>query len=247
MKVAVFGAKGRMGGEACRAIEAECDLEVVAQIDLGDRRELALGADMAIDFTHPDAVVDNVAWCITNGLPVVVGTSGFTPERLDMLRELLGANPATGVLVVPNFSIGAVLMMHFSAGAAPYFESVEIIETHHTMKADAPSGTAAITARLVAASREAAGVGDMVDSTTHEAPGARGTEIAGVRVHSLRLPGLIAQQEVRLTSSGETLAIVNDARSRACYAPGIVAALRWIGDRKGLTVGLDTVLGLARS
>ncbi len=245
MKIAVFGANGRMGSQVCLAVAEQPDLELIAGIDLGDDRQEAEGADVVIDFTHPDSVMDNIGWCLSRDINVVVGTTGFTSDRLDQIRALLGPDPSTGVLVAPNFSIGAVLMMHFSAVAAPYFESVEIIESHHPQKADAPSGTAATTARMVAAARQAAQAGAMPDATTHESPGARGTLVDDVHVHSLRMSGLVAQQEVRLSSAGETLSIINDARSRGCYMPGIIQAVRWIPAHPGLTVGLATVLGLA--
>ena len=246
MKIAVFGARGRMGTEVCQAVEAAEDLELVAGIDAGDPRTPALTADVIVDFTHPSAVLDNLTWAIGHGRHVVVGTTGFTPERLDQVRAMVEQAPATGVVIAPNFAIGAVLMMHFAAQAAPYFDSVEIIEAHHTGKADAPSGTAETTARLVAEARAAAGLGPVPDATTRERAGARGTAVDGIHVHSIRLPGLIANQEVRLASAGETLTIVNDARARACYMPGVLAAVRWVPDHPGLTVGLETVLGLRR-
>jgi len=246
MKIAVFGSNGRMGMEVCRAVSDEESLELVAGIDVGDSRDGALGADVAVDFTHPDSVMDNISWCVQHGIGAVVGTTGFTPERLDQVRSMLGETRGVGVLIAPNFAIGAVLMMYFSEVAAPYFDSVEILEAHHTGKADAPSGTAATTARLVAQAREKAAAGAMPDATTHEVPGARGATISGVHVHSLRLPGLIAQQEVRLTSSGETLTIVNDARSRSCYMPGVLRGIRWVGSHPGLTVGLEPVLGISK-
>jgi 4-hydroxy-tetrahydrodipicolinate reductase len=244
MKVAVFGANGRMGSQVCAAVGQQPDMALVARIDLGDPREAALGAEVVIDFTHPDAVLDNLAFCVRHQIHAVVGTTGFSPERLEQVRGLLGADPRCGVVIAPNFAIGAVVMMHVAALAAPYFESVEIIEAHHPGKADAPSGTAGLTARLVAQARARAGSAPMPDATTVETPGARGAVIDQVRVHSLRLSGLIAQQEVRLTSAGETLAIVNDARSRACYMPGVLTAARWVPHHLGLTVGLDAVLGL---
>jgi len=244
MKIAVFGSSGRMGMEVCRAVTNEPGLELVAGIDVGDSRDAALGADAAVDFTHPDSVLDNISWCVQHGISTVVGTTGFTPERLDSVRDMLGPDPTVGVLIAPNFAIGAVLMMYFSKVAAPYFEAAEIIEAHHTGKVDAPSGTAANTAQMVAEAREQAGAGLMPDATTREVDGARGAEIAGVHVHSVRLPGLIAQQEVRLASSGETLTIVNDARSRSCYMPGVLRGIQWVSTHKGLTVGLEPVLGI---
>jgi 4-hydroxy-tetrahydrodipicolinate reductase len=245
LRIVVFGANGRMGTEVCQTLAGQADCQIVAAIDLGDPKDDLVEADVAIDFTHPDAVMDNIAWCLDRGINAVVGTTGFTPERLDQVIAMLGPNPSAGVLIAPNFSIGAVLMMHFATVAAPYFESVEIIEAHHTAKADAPSGTAATTASMVAAARAAAATPAMTDATTHERPGARGAQIDGVRVHSLRLPGVIAQQEVRLASTGETLTIVNDARSRASYMPGVLQGVHWIVNHPGLTVGLETVLGIS--
>lgn len=244
MKIAVFGVNGRMGTQVCEAVTEADGLSLVAGIDIGDPREPALAADVAVDFTHPDSVMDNLSWCIEHGIGAVVGTTGFTPQRLDQVRAMLGPEPTVGVLIAPNFSIGAVLMMYFSQMAAPYFDSVEIIEAHHTAKADAPSGTAATTARMVAEARAQAGSAPMPDATTHAVEGARGAEIDGVRVHSVRLPGLIAQQEVRLASSGETLTVINDARSRACYMPGVLRGIQWVGLHPGLTVGLEPVLGI---
>lgn len=245
MRIAVFGANGRMGSETCRAVSETADLDLIAGIDIGDSRDPALEANVAVDFTHPDSVMDNIAWCIENKIGVVVGTTGFTPDRLEQVRSVLGDNSPVGVLIAANFSIGAVLMMHFAAKAAPHFESVEIIEAHHAGKVDAPSGTAATTARMVASARLAAAAPGMPDATAKLLDGARGAQIDGVRVHSLRLPGLIALQEVRLTSSGETLAIVSDARSRSCFMPGVLLGIRWVGSHRGLTIGLEPVLGLS--
>jgi len=244
MKIAVFGACGRMGAETCQTVNQADDLELIAGIDLGDSRDAAHDADVVVDFTHPDSVMDNIQWCIDNGISIVVGTTGFTPHRLDQVRAMLGPKAKTGVLIAPNFSIGAILMMHFSALAAPHFDSVEIIESHHPGKADAPSGTAATTARLVDQARTAAARPPMPDATSHEVPGARGAQIHGVRVHSLRLPGIIAQQEVRLTSPGETLSIICDARSRSSFMPGVVQGIWWVTTHPGLTVGLEPVLGI---
>ena len=246
MRIAVFGANGRMGTQTCQAVSEAADLDLVAGIDIGDPRDPALKAEVAVDFTHPDAVMDNIAWCVDNGISVVVGTTGFTSERIDQVRGMLEAEASLGVLIAANFSIGAVLMMNFAAKAAGYFESVEIIEAHHAAKVDAPSGTAAATARLVASARQAAAAPAMPDATKQAIDGARGATIDGVQVHSLRLPGLIAQQEVRLTSAGETLSIVSDARSRSCFMPGVLLGIRWVGAHPGLTLGLEPVLGLSR-
>jgi len=244
MKVVVFGARGRMGTAVCEAVADAPDLELVAGIDIGDPRDAAVPAQVGVDFTHPDAVLDNIAWCLGHGIHAVVGTTGFTPERLDQVRAMLVDRPGLGVVIAPNFAIGAVLMMRFAAQAAPYFESVEIIEAHHPGKADAPSGTAETTARLIADARAAAKAAPIPDATTRERAGARGAEVDGVRVHSVRLPGLIAMQEVRLASAGETLSIVDDARTRSSYLPGVLHAVRWIPEHPGLTVGLESVLDL---
>ncbi|MDR1806996.1 MAG: 4-hydroxy-tetrahydrodipicolinate reductase [Propionibacteriaceae bacterium] len=245
MKVAVFGARGRMGQEVCRAVTAAADLELVAGIDLGDARESALAADVVVDFTHPDAVMDNLRWAIGHGRHAVVGTTGFTEERLAELRGLLADQPGVGVLVAANYAIGAVLLMHFAAVAAPYFDSAEVIEFHHPQKADAPSGTARTTAELIAAARRAAGCAPMPDATTLELPGARGAVVDGVRVHALRLSGLVATEEVHLTSGGETLVLRDDTRDRTSFMPGVLAGIHWIPDHPGLTVGLGQVLGIA--
>jgi 4-hydroxy-tetrahydrodipicolinate reductase len=244
LKVAVLGSRGRMGAEVCRAIEAAEGLTLVAAIDLGDDRTPALPAEVAVDFTHPDAVLDNLSWCIEHGIHAVVGTTGFTEEKLDRLRDMLAARPEVGVLVAANFSVGAVLMMHFAEQAARFYESVEIVELHHPDKADAPSGTAAATARRVAAARVAAQLPAPPDATAEELPGARGAEVDGIRVHGIRLRGLVAHQEVLFGSAGETLTIRHDSLDRVSFMPGVIAAVRAIGARPGLTLGIDGVLGL---
>ena len=244
LKVAVLGARGRMGAEVCRAVEAAADLELVAALDAGDDRGPAAAADVAVDFTHPDAVMGNLEWCLAHGVGVVVGTTGFTPERLDRVNELLGHHPQVGVLVAANFSVGAVLMMHFAEQAAAFYESVEIIELHHPGKADAPSGTAAATAARVAAARAAAGLDAPPDATSSGLEGARGAKADGIAVHSVRLRGLVAHQEVLLGSEGETLTIRHDSLDRVSFMPGVLAAVRALPQRPGLTVGIDSVLGL---
>jgi 4-hydroxy-tetrahydrodipicolinate reductase len=235
-----------MGGQTCQAVDAADGLELVARLDRGDGldRLAEAGADVAVDFTRPDAVMDNVHWCVEHGRHAVVGTSGFDEERLDHVREWLRDAPDVGVLIVPNFSIGAVLMTRFAAAAARFFESVEIIELHHPDKADAPSGTARRTAEVVAVVRSEAGLPAMPDATTDELGGARGADVDGVRVHSVRLRGLLAHQEVLLGGRGETLTIRHDSTHRESFMPGVVAAIRAVRDRPGLTVGLDQVLGL---
>ena len=244
IRVAVFGARGRMGAEVCRAVEAADGLEVVAALDLGDDRVPAEHADVAVDFTHPDAVLDNVMWCIEHGLHAVVGTTGVTDDRLDQIRGLLATRPGVGVLVAANFSIGAVLMMHFAAQAAAFYESVEIVELHHPNKADAPSGTAAATARRIAAGRTAAGMPAPPDATVQALPGARGAEVDGIRVHGVRLRGLVAHQEVLFGAEGETLTIRHDSLDRVSFMPGVIAGIRAVGSRPGLTVGIEPVLGI---
>jgi 4-hydroxy-tetrahydrodipicolinate reductase len=244
IKVAVFGARGRMGSEVCRAVQAAEGLELVAAIDLGDDREPAKAATVAVDFTHPDVVLDNLTWCIEHGIHVVVGTTGFTDQRLDELRALLARQSGVGVLVAPNFSIGAVLMMHFAAQAAAFYESAEVIELHHPDKADAPSGTAAATARRIAAARAAANLPEPPDATVQELAGARGAQVDGIRVHGVRLRGLVAHQEVLFGAEGETLTIRHDSLDRVSFMPGVIAGIRGVTSRPGLTVGIESVLGI---
>lgn len=246
LKVGVLGALGRVGREVCTAVEAAADLELVARIDAGD--DLAAlestGARAVVDFTHPDVVMDNLTWCITHGIHAVVGTTGFDDERLDTVRGLLDERPEVGVLIAPNFSIGAILMMRFAAEAARFYESVEIVELHHPDKADAPSGTARRTARLVADARRAAGMAPVPDATSSTLDGARGADVDGIRVHAVRLRGLVAHQEVFLGAPGETLTIRHDSLDRTSFTPGVLLGLRETGRRPGLTVGLEALLEL---
>ena len=241
IKVAVLGAKGRMGSEVVRAVTAADDMEVVAEYDVGDTLDLS-GADVVVDFTHPDAVMDNLQACIDAGVHAVVGTTGFDDARLDQLRSWLAEAPSVGVLVAPNFGVAAVLMMQFAAQAARFFDSVEIVELHHPRKADAPSGTARRTAELIADAR--AGMDPMPDATTSALDGARGADVSGVRVHAVRLAGLVAHQEVLLGGGGETLTIRHDSYDRASFMPGVLLGVRSIADRPGLTVGLEALLDL---
>lgn len=244
VKVAVFGARGRMGAEVCRAVEAAGGLELAAGIDAGEDRTPAESADVVVDFTQPDAVMDNLAWCIEHGIHAVVGTTGFTDERLDQLRSQLRGHDV-GIVVAANFSIGAILMMHFAEQAAAFYESVEIIELHHPNKADAPSGTAATTARKIAAARSAAALPAPPDATVQELPGARGADVDGIRVHGVRLRGLIAHQEVLFGAEGETLTLRHDSLDRVSFMPGVLAAVRAVGSRPGLTIGIEGILGIA--
>jgi 4-hydroxy-tetrahydrodipicolinate reductase len=219
-------------------------MELVARIDAGDDPDelVRAGVQAVVDFTHPDVVMDNLELCVDHGIHAVVGTTGFDQARLRQLREWLAASPQTGVLVAPNFSVGAVLMMRFAVEAARFFESVEIVELHHPDKADAPSGTARRTAELVAAARREAGLGPMPDATSTQLDGARGADVEGVRVHGLRIRGLVAHQEVILGAPGETLTIRHDSLDRVSFTPGVLLALRAIGDHPGLTVGLEHFL-----
>jgi 4-hydroxy-tetrahydrodipicolinate reductase len=253
-KVGVLGANGRMGSLVGQTIRATDDLDLAAEVDVGDPRDSLTGCDVIVDFTSPAAVMDNLRWCVRNRKNVVIGTSGFDAVRLadvgDLLRRAaaestLPAQLRPRVFVVPNFSIGAVLMMKFAERAASFFESAEIIELHHAGKVDAPSGTAARTAAMIDAARSAAGLGPAPDATTTEVPGARGAVIEGVHVHSVRLAGLIAHQEVLLGGHGETLTIRHDSLDRASFMPGVLRAVRGIGSLPpGLTVGLEHLLGL---
>jgi 4-hydroxy-tetrahydrodipicolinate reductase len=244
VKVGVLGARGRVGAELCRAVEAADDLELVAAVDAGDDREPLRAAEVAIDFTHPDAVMDNLHWLVQHGVHAVVGTTGFDEDRLQTVRGWLAERPGTNVLIAPNFAVGAVLMMHFAQKAAPFFDSVEVVELHHPNKADAPSGTARRTAELASAAREKAGVGRSPDATTTALDGARGAYVGGVHVHAVRLAGLIAHQEVLLGGHGETLTIRHDSLSRESFSPGVLLGVRRVGELPGLTVGLESLLGL---
>jgi 4-hydroxy-tetrahydrodipicolinate reductase len=233
-----------MGVEVCRAVEAADDMELVAMVDQGDWLFNAsdAGAQVLVDFTNPDVVMDHIHWSVDQGINMVVGTSGFTETRLERIRGWLAVKPGVGVMIAPNFAVGAVLMMEFAARAARFFESVEIIEMHHPNKVDAPSGTASRTAAIVGEVRAARAMGAMPDATKDEAAGARGAEIDGVRVHSVRASGLVAHQEVLFGTAGETLTIRHDSYERASFMPGVLMAVRAIVDRPGLTIGLESLL-----
>jgi len=245
--VGVLGARGRMGQQVCKAVDAAPDLDLVAMVDAGDWlfSVADAGAQVLVDFTHPDVVMDNIRFAIDQGIHAVVGTTGITPERLATIREWLVDAPGVGVLVAPNFAIGAVLSMKFAELAAQYYESAEVIELHHAGKADAPSGTAVRTAELIAAARSAAGVGPVPDVTTQALDGARGADVDGIRVHSLRVSGLVAHQEILFGTEGETLTIRHDALHRSSFMPGVLLSIRGVAERPGLTVGLESLLGLS--
>jgi 4-hydroxy-tetrahydrodipicolinate reductase len=244
VKVGVLGAGGRVGSAVARAVESADDLELVARVGSGDPVDALADAEVVVDFTRPDVVMDNLRWCVSHGLHCVVGTTGFDDERLGALRDALAAAPGVGILVAPNFSIGAILMMRFAVQAAPFYESVEIVELHHPDKADAPSGTARRTASLVAAARRDAGKGAVPDATTTSLAGARGADVQGIHVHSVRARGLVAHQEVLLGGPGETLTIRHDSMDRESFAPGVLLAVRTISQHPGLTVGLESFLDL---
>ena len=242
IRVGVVGVRGRMGAEVESAVSAAQDMECVAGIDLGDNFSVVIdaGAQVIVDFSTPDAVMQTLKSSITAGIHAVVGTTGFDDDRLATVRGWCAEHPGVGVLIAPNFGIGAVLMMKFAVMAAPFFESVEIIELHHPGKVDAPSGTATHTARLVAQAR--AGMAPQPDATIHEQQGARGALVDGIPVHSVRSRGLVAHQEVILGGPGETLTIRHDSLDRSSFMPGVLLGVRAVGNNPGLTVGLANYL-----
>ncbi|ORJ57387.1 4-hydroxy-tetrahydrodipicolinate reductase [Mycobacterium simiae] len=244
MRVAVLGAKGKVGSAMVTGVRAADDLTLSAEVDAGDPMSLLTEAstEVVIDFTHPDVVMANLEFLIANGIHAVVGTTGFTAERLQQVEEWLAGSPATSVLIAPNFAIGAVLSMHFAKQAAPFFESAEVVELHHPHKADAPSGTATRTAKLIAESRK--GLPPNPDATSTGLPGARGADVEGIPVHSVRLAGLVAHQEVLFGTEGETLTIRHDSLDRTSFVPGVLLAVRRVRERPGLTVGLEPLLNL---
>ena len=246
IRVGVLGSDGKVGRTMVEAVEAADDLELVAAVDRDDPidRLVDAKAQVVIDFTHPDVVMGNLEYVIANGIHAVVGTTGFDDARIDTVRSWLEASPDTGVLIAPNFAIGAVLSMRFAEQAARFFESVEIVELHHPNKADAPSGTAARTARLIGEARKAAGLGAGPDATSTGIEGARGAIVDDVHVHSVRLRGLVAHQEVLLGTMGETLSIRHDSIDRTSFVPGVLLAVRSIDGMTGLTVGLEPLLDL---
>lgn len=244
MRVAVLGSKGRVGATMVQAVHDADDLTLSAEVDVGDPLSLLADGDteVVIDFTHPDVVMDNLKFVIENGIHAVVGTTGFDDKKLGQIRSWLTVRPDVGVLVAPNFAIGAVLSMHFAQQAARFFESVEVIELHHPHKADAPSGTAVRTARLIAEARK--DLPPNPDATSSGLPGARGADIDGIPVHSVRLAGLVAHQEVLFGTQGETLTIRHDSLDRSSFVPGVLLAVRHVKEHPGLTVGIEPLLDL---
>ncbi|MFD7748883.1 4-hydroxy-tetrahydrodipicolinate reductase [Streptomyces sp. NPDC059698] len=246
LRVAVLGARGRIGSEAVRAVEAADDLELVAALGRGDKLEALAdaGAQVAVELTTPASVMGNLDFCVRHGIHAVVGTTGWTDERLAQLTTWLDGSSGTGVLIAPNFSIGAVLTMKFAERAARYFESVEVVELHHPNKVDAPSGTATRTAQLIAAARAEAGSAPQPDATATALDGARGADVDGVPVHAIRLRGLLAHQEVLLGGEGETLTIRHDSLHHSSFMPGILLGVRRVVTTPGLTFGLEHFLDL---
>ena len=244
IKVGVLGARGRMGAEVVAAVEAAADCQLVAALDLGDSLDqlISSGAQVVVDFTTPDSVMANLEFLITHKIHAVVGTTGFDDARMAKLKSLSSAHPEVGILIAPNFAIGAVLMMEFATKAAKYFESAEIIELHHPNKVDAPSGTAARTADLISKARKSAGLAAMPDATTTSLDGARGALVGEVPVHSVRLRGLIAHQEVLFGGLGETLSIRHDSLDRAGFMPGVLLGIRSVISRPGVTFGLENFM-----
>lgn len=244
INVSVLGAKGRMGAEVVNAVEAEAGMSLIAALDMGDSLDqlISSGTQVVVDFTTPDAVMGNLEFLINNGFNVVVGTTGFDAIKLATVERLLSQNPSVGVLIAPNFAIGAVLMMEFATKAARYFESAEIIELHHPDKVDAPSGTASRTAHLMSQARIDAGLDAMPDATTSALVGARGSKVGDIPIHSVRARGLVAHQEVIFGGLGETLTIRHDSIDRAGFMPGVLLGIRNVITRPGLTHGLDKLM-----
>jgi 4-hydroxy-tetrahydrodipicolinate reductase len=244
MRVAVLGSKGKVGMTMVQAVQAAEDLTLSAEVDAGDPLSLLTDnkTEVVIDFTHPDVVMANLEFLIDSGIHAVVGTTGFTDERLQQVRSWLAARSGVSVLIAPNFAIGAVLSMHFAQQAAPFFESVEVIELHHPQKADAPSGTATRTAALIAEARK--DLPPNPDATSTSLPGARGADVDGVPVHSVRLAGLVAHQEVLFGTLGETLTIRHDSIDRTSFVPGVLLAVRRVAEYPGLTIGIESLLNL---
>ena len=244
IKVAVLGAKGRMGATTVNAINEAKDLGLVAALDIGDSLDLLVssGVQVVVDFTQPDSVMANLEFAINHGISVVVGTTGFDTEKLSKVNEWLTKNPKVGALIAPNFGLGAVLMMEFAAKASKYFDSVEIVELHHPNKVDAPSGTAARTAELITEARHSVNKAPMPDATATGLQGARGVKVGDVPIHSVRLRGLVAHQEVILGDLGETLTIRHDSIDRTGFMPGVLLGIRKVIETPGLTFGLEHFL-----
>ena len=246
LNVGVLGAKGRVGTAVVAGVNKAEDLELVAEVDRGDSLDVLVehGADVIVDFTTPSSVMENLKFCIANGIHCVVGTTGFDDERYAQVREWLAEHPEVGVLIAPNFAISAVLTMAFARQAAPFFESAEVVELHHPNKLDAPSGTAVKTAQGIAESRKEAGMEPMPDATEQQLDGARGADVDGVKVHAVRMQGMVAHEEVIFGTLDQSLTIRQDSYGRDSFVPGVLTGVRKVADHPGLTIGLDTYLGL---
>ncbi|AIT61320.1 4-hydroxy-tetrahydrodipicolinate reductase [Corynebacterium doosanense] len=246
IKVGVIGARGRVGSAVVDGVNAAEDLELVAEVDQDDSLELLTenGAEVIVDFTTPGSVMDNLEFCINHGIHAVVGTTGFDDERYGQVREWCEEKPSVGVLIAPNFAISAVLTMAFARQAAPFFESAEVVEYHHPHKLDAPSGTAVKTAQGIAEARRDAGMDAIPDATEQALEGSRGTDVDGVKVHAVRMTGMVAHEEVIFGTQDQSLTIRQDSYGRTSFVPGVLTGVRQVADRPGLTIGLDSYLGL---
>lgn len=244
IRVGVIGAKGRVGSAVCEGVEAADDLELVARVDHGDDLQVLVDneAQVVVDFTTPGVVMDNLEFCVSHGIHAVVGTTGFDDERLTQVRQWSEAEGAGHVLIAPNFAISAVLAMNFARQAARFFDSAEVVEYHHPNKLDAPSGTAIHTAQGIAAAREEAGLGPIPDATEQTLEGARGAGVDGVRVHGVRMTGMVAHEDIIFGAQGQTLTIRQDSYDRTSFVPGVLVGVRGIASHEGLTVGLDSYL-----
>ena len=246
IKVAVLGAAGRVGSAVVAGVEKADDLQLAAEVNSGDSLQVLVdeGVDVIVDFTTPNAVMDNLEFCINNGIHCVVGTTGFDDERYQKARDWCAANEGVGVLIAPNFAISAVLTMAFARQAAPFFESAEVVEFHHPNKLDAPSGTAVKTAQGIADARKEAGLSDMPDATEQALDGSRGANVDGVPVHAVRMQGMVAHEEVIFGTTEQSLTIRQDSYGRESFVPGVLTGVREVANRPGLTIGLDAYLGL---
>ena len=246
IKVGVVGAAGRVGTAVVDGVEAADDLELVATVDKDDALQTLVdnGAEVIVDFTTPSAVMGTLDFCVTNGIHCVVGTTGFDDERYEQVRAWCEANPSVGVLIAPNFAISAVLTMAFAKQAAPFFESAEVIEYHHPTKLDSPSGTALKTAQGIAEARREAGMGEMPDATEQSVEGSRGADVDGVKVHAVRMTGMVAHEDVIFGTQDQSLTIRQDSYGRTSFVPGVLTGVRGVAERPGLTIGLDSYLGL---
>ncbi|OFT29374.1 4-hydroxy-tetrahydrodipicolinate reductase [Corynebacterium sp. HMSC08F01] len=246
IKVGVLGAQGKVGSAVVAGVKKAEDLEMAAEINKGDSLQTLVdeGVDVIVDFTAPNAVMDNLEFCINNGIHCVVGTTGFDDARYQQVRDWCAANEGVGVLIAPNFAISAVLTMAFARQAAPFFESAEVVEFHHPNKLDAPSGTAVKTAQGIAQARKEAGMDAMPDATEQALDGSRGADVDGVPVHAVRMQGMVAHEEVIFGTTDQSLTIRQDSYGRESFVPGVLTGVREVANRPGLTIGLNEYLGL---